>query len=224
MFFKYKVALLIILLISIFSLSVVDASSKNDKLDLFGKVIIVDPGHGGRDPGTRYGNILEKDLNLEISKKLVNELENEGAIVYMTRNTDIDLSKSGEINKKRNDLYRRVRFIENKKSDLYLSIHLNWFNNRSFSGAEILYNNINKNNKFLAQTITDSFDNNGIKTRDIRTTNLYIYRNTTVPGLLIECGFLSNNNDRYLLQQSWYQRKIGKIITNGSIKYFNNIK
>lgn len=212
------------LLVSIFSLNIVDAENKSDKLDLFGKVIIVDPGHGGRDPGTRYGNILEKDLNLEISKKLVSELENEGAIVYMTRESDIDLSKAGEVNKKRNDLYRRVRFIENKKSDLYLSIHLNWFNNRSFSGVEILYNNINKNNKFLAQTITDSFDNNGIKTRDIRTTDLYIYRNTTVPGLLIECGFLSNANDRYLLQQSWYQRKISKIITSGSIEYFNNIE
>lgn len=222
MILKYKTLLFLVLLLSIFSLFSIDAKKvENKKLELFGKVITVDPGHGGRDPGTRYGNILEKDLNLEISKQLEKELSSRGAIVYMVRDEDEDLSLDSDYRKKRSDLYRRIRFIENNKSDLYLSIHLNWYRDYYFGGVEILYNNINQKNKLLATKITEEFSNNQIKTRDIQTTNLYIYRNTRTPGVLIECGFLSNRNDRYLLQQTTYQRKISKIITEGVINYLN---
>lgn len=182
---------------------------------------ITGASHGGRDPGTRFGNILEKNLNLEISKALEKELTKNGAIVYMIRDSDVSLNSKYDVRKKRSDLYRRIKFIENKKSDLYLSIHLNWYNNAYYGGVEILYNNINKNNKVLASNIRDSFLNNNIKTREIKTTNLYMYRNTYTPGVLIECGFLSNKNDRYLLQQASYQKKISTVITKGVIDFLN---
>lgn len=191
------------------------------ELPLFQKVIVVDAGHGGRDPGTRYGNTLEKDLNLEIAKVLEKELLKQGAIVYMTRDEDEDLSNSSDYRKKRADLRRRVNFIEEKKSDLYLSIHLNWYKDYYYGGAEILYNNINKNNKVLATNLKESLTNNNIKTRDLKTTNLYMYRNTNVVGVLVECGFLSNKNDRYLLKTKWYQEKFSKALVEGVIKYFN---
>ena len=105
---------------------------------------------------------------------------------------------------------------------MYLSIHLNWYNDYYYGGVEILYNNINKNNKILGESITEEFVKNKIKTRKPITTDLYLYKNTRVPGVLIECGFLSNKNDRYLLQQTTYQQKISKIITNGVIKYLNH--
>lgn len=216
---RYKISLFVFLLLVVFSLSFVQAHHKSKELPLFQKVITIDPGHGGRDPGTRYGKILEKDLNLEISKALEKELTKQGAIVFMTRDKDEDLSSRYDVRKKRSDLYRRIKFIEKNKSDLYLSIHLNWYRDYYYGGVEILYNNINKDNKRLSQILTSEFSKNKIKTRKNITTDLYLYRNTRVPGVLIECGFLSNKNDRYLLQTNKYQKKISKIITRGVINY-----
>ena len=214
---KYRTLILICFFLLVISFQVISAK----ELPLFQKVIVVDAGHGGRDPGTRYGNTLEKDLNLEIAKVLEKELLKQGAIVYMTRDEDEDLSNSSDYRKKRADLRRRVNFIEEKKSDLYLSIHLNWYKDYYYGGAEILYNNINKNNKVLAANLKESLTNNNIKTRDLKTTNLYMYRNTNVVGVLVECGFLSNKNDRYLLKTKWYQEKFSKALVEGVIKYFN---
>lgn len=214
---KYRTLILICFFLLVISFQVISAK----ELPLFQKVIVVDAGHGGRDPGTRYGNTLEKDLNLEIAKVLEKELLKQGAIVYMTRDEDEDLSNSSDYRKKRADLRRRVNFIEEKKSDLYLSIHLNWYKDYYYGGAEILYNNINKNNKVLAANLKESLTNNNIKTRDLKTTNLYMYRNTNVVGVLVECGFLSNKNDRYLLKTKWYQEKFSKALVEGVIKYLN---
>lgn len=202
---------------SIFFINIVNS----EELPLLHKVITIDPGHGGRDPGTRYGKILEKDLNLEISKVLEKELEREGAIVYLVRDKDIDLSKETDYRKKRGDLKRRIEFIEEKHSDIYLSIHLNWYNNYNYRGAEILYNNINPNNKKLAESLKNSLYDNKIKVREIRTTNLFLYRNTNTIGVLVECGFLSNNNDRFLLQTKNYQERFSKVITEGVISFFD---
>lgn len=214
---KYRALILICFFLLVISFQVISAK----ELPLFQKVIVVDAGHGGRDPGTRYGNTLEKDLNLEIAKVLEKELLKQGAIVYMTRDEDEDLSNNSDYRKKRADLRRRVNFIEEKESDLYLSIHLNWYKDYYYGGAEILYNNINKNNKVLATNLKESLTNNNIKTRDLKTTNLYMYRNTNVVGVLVECGFLSNKNDRYLLKTKWYQEKFSKALVEGVIKYFN---
>ena len=214
---KYRTLILICFFLLVISFQAISAKG----LPLFQKVIVVDVGHGGRDPGTRYGNTLEKDLNLEIAKVLEKELLKQGAIVYMTRDEDEDLSNSSDYRKKRADLRRRVNFIEEKKSDLYLSIHLNWYKDYYYGGAEILYNNINKNNKVLAANLKESLTNNNIKTRDLKTTNLYMYRNTNVVGVLVECGFLSNKNDRYLLKTKWYQEKFSKALVEGVIKYLN---
>lgn len=219
---KYKISLLVFLLLVVFSLSAAQAHDKSKDLSLFQKVITIDPGHGGRDPGTKYGKILEKDLNLEISKRLEKELVKEGAIVFMTREKDEDLSSKFDVRKKRSDLYRRIKFIEKNKSDLYLSIHLNWYNDYYYGGVEVLYNNINKENKRLSEVLTNEFAKSKIKTRKNITTDLYLYRNTRVPGVLIECGFLSNKNERYLLQTKGYQEKISKIITKGVMNYLNN--
>lgn len=182
------------------------------------------PAHGGRDPGTRYGNILEKDLNLEISKVLRDTLLKQGATVYLIREVDEDLSSQWDSAKKRGDLYRRILFIQKKKSDLYLSIHLNWYNNTYHQGAEVLYNAINPNNKILGEKIMESFRKKTYTKRNLITTDLYLYRNTRVPGVLIECGFLSNANERYLLQTEKYQRKVADVITDGVIQYIKEIK
>lgn len=212
---KYKTTLLIIFCLLVLSLQIISAQT----LPLQDTIIMVDPGHGGRDSGTYYGKIYEKDINLEISKALENELTKNGAIVYMTRTRDIDLSSIYDSAKKRGDLYRRLLKIKETKSDLYISIHINWYQNTSMKGAEVLYNSINENNEKLARSIVKEFKTDLGSSRTIKTTDLYMYRNTTTPGVLVECGYLSNPTERTLLQQENYQRKLAKSITNGIINY-----
>lgn len=221
---KYKWYIAILFLAIICICMFVTAKAEVD-LSLLGKVIVIDPGHGGRDPGTIFGKIYEKDINLEISKVLEQELLSRGAIVYMVRSDDSDLSSVYDKLKKRGDLYRRILFIgdEAKKTDLYLSIHINWYKNSSWSGAEVLYNSINPNNKILGEIVMQHFKKDLNTKRTLKKTDLYLYRNTRVPGVLIECGFLSNPNERYLLQQSSYQKKLSKSITNAVIDYFDTI-
>ena len=212
---KYKTTLLIIFCLLVLSLQVISAQT----LPLQDTIIMVDPGHGGRDSGTYYGKIYEKDINLEISKALEEELTKNGAIVYMTRTRDIDLSSIYDSAKKRGDLYRRLLKIKETKSDLYISIHINWYQNTSMKGAEVLYNSINENNEKLAKSIMKEFKTDLGSTRTIKTTDLYMYRNTTTPGVLVECGYLSNPTERTLVQQEDYQKKLAKSITNGIINY-----
>ncbi len=219
---KYRTISLITMILLTFSLQLVHAYPK--ELPLLGVIITVDPGHGGRDSGTLYNDLYEKDLNLEISKKLETELTSQGAIVHMIREEDIDYSSEWDENKKRGDLYRRILMIEENESDLYLSIHINWYRNTSYKGGEVYYNNINEKNKILAQSIQSEFKNDLNSTREIKTTDLYIYSNTNIPGVLVECGYLSNSDDRYLLQTKAYQEKLSKSITFGVIEYLKITK
>lgn len=216
---KIKSIIIITIIVLLSSLDLISAKT----LPLLGIVITIDPGHGGRDPGTMYNSIKEKDLNLEISKVLEKELTKNGAIVYMIRTSDIDLSSIYDSKKKRGDLYRRLLKIKENKSNLYLSIHINWYQNSTHKGAEVLYNSINKNNKILAEAIMNEFKTNQKSKREIKKTNLYMYKNITTPGVLIETGYLSNPTERRLLQSESYQKELAKSITNGVKNYLKAI-
>lgn len=216
---KIKSIIIITIIVLLSSLDLISAKT----LPLLGIVITIDPGHGGRDPGTMYNSIKEKDLNLEISKALEKELTKNGAIVYMIRTSDIDLSSIYDSKKKRGDLYRRLLKIKENKSNLYLSIHINWYQNSTHKGAEVLYNSINKNNKILADAIMNEFKTNQKSKREIKKTNLYMYKNITIPGVLIETGYLSNPTERRLLQSESYQKELAKSITNGVKNYLKAI-
>lgn len=215
----YKIICLFIFITSIFAVQ--NANASINELPLFGRVIYVDPGHGGRDPGAMYGTFMEKDLVLEISKVLEEKLTSQGAIVFMTRDTDEDLSSKWDPRKKRGDLYRRILLYKKNNAEMYLSIHLNSSVDSSDHGIEVLYNKINKNNKILGTILINNFDKDFKNVRELITTNLYMYKNTTVPGVLIECGFLSNSDDRYNLKKKSYQERLATTITNAVVEYFN---
>lgn len=217
MLIRYKFFLLLVTLFSIFLIQIVDAK----KLPLQGITITIDPGHGGRDSGTRYGKLLEKDLNLEISKVLKTKLKEYGATVYLLRDEDIDFSKNTDPLKKRGDLKRRIQFIESKHSDLYLSIHMNWYSDYYYGGTEVLYSSINSKNELLAKDLTTAFLDSQMKTREIKKTDLYLYNHTNTVGVLLECGFLSNSDDRYLFQTKSYQEKFALAVTKGVLRYIN---
>ena len=220
---KYKVLFIILFITLLMSLQFVDAKI-NDKLTLTNRIITIDPGHGGRDSGTSYQKIYEKDLNLEISKVLKKVLEDKGATVYMIREDDSDLSSRWDSAKKRGDLYRRILKIQENKSDLYLSIHINYHYSTNVKGAEVLYHPINDKNLVLAEAIMKEFSNDLGSKRKVVKTNLYLYSNTRVPGVLIECGFISNPDERYLLQKESYQEKLAEAITKGVLNYFLEIE
>ena len=208
-----KLFTLVLLILNISIISYV----KGENLDLIGKVIYIDPGHGGIDPGATYKDIYEKDINLSIALKLKKELENNGAIVYLTRYDDIDLSISTN-NHKKSDLNNRVRAINNSTADLFISIHLNSYGT-SWHGVQIFYDDNNSTNEGLASIMDKNIKNlNGNRTYK-KKNNLYLLKNIKIPGILVEVGFLSNENERYLLTNSKYQEKVSKSLCNGIKEY-----
>ena len=216
-----KIYSIFLLIIFICVFSFVSADIKKSNLELIGKVIYVDPGHGGPDPGTVYKDIYEKDINLEICKKLQTILENEGAIVYLTRYGDYDLSKSYTGSRKKSDLNNRAKIINDSKADLYISIHLNSISSSTWSGAQVFYDDVNKNNYDLALLMQQELKQDLKTNREVKEiSTMLMNRKITIPGILIEAGFLSNPNDRYLLQKADYQYKIVESIKKGIIKYF----
>ena len=216
---KYKLLIIFFFFITIFSISKVYALI-ND-YSLLGKTIYLDPGHGGVDSGTTYKQIYEKDLNLLLSKKLEQSLISHGATVYLTRETDKDLS-STKNNRKRSDLINRAYLINKEKPDIYLSIHLNYLANSKYKGLQIFYNNKNQENEHIASSLTTYIKEKTTNVREPKINNTYyMYRNITTPGVLIELGFLSNPDDRYRLTHSEYQDKLIDNLTYAIIKYFH---
>ena len=215
---QYKTLIICLFFLSIFCISKVNALVKD--YSLLGKVIYIDPGHGGRDSGAISSTFYEKDMNLILSKKLETILTEKGAIVYLTREGDYDLSNS-TINRKRNDLYNRVKLINNSNCDLYISIHLNASPSQKWNGIQIFYSNILKENKLLAQTVTDTMKENLKNVRDIKKENgYYMYSKIKVPGILLEAGFISNANDNYKIRQEEYQTTLMNNIAIGIENYF----
>ena len=216
---RYKITVLFILLISICTFNFVEAGT--NELPLLGKVIYLDPGHGGLDPGAMYKNIKEKNINLQISKNLEKRLTKLGAIVYLTRYDDYDLPVNNTINRKRSDLSRRGNIINKSDCDLFLSIHLNAENTGIWKGAQTFYNTNNKENKKIAELLQQQFKEDLNSKRKAKNKNdLYLQKRINRPGVLIEVGFLSNASERYLLKQEKYQDKVTLSIANALLKYF----
>ncbi|MBO5096652.1 MAG: N-acetylmuramoyl-L-alanine amidase [Bacilli bacterium] len=206
-----------LVLLMLFSFSKVEAL-----LPLSGKIIVIDPGHGGKDPGTVSGDIYESHINLKISKYLEYYLSKNGASVILTRNGNYDLSSPNIYNRKRNDFDNRIKLINNSNADLYLSIHLNYLSDSSYYGPQVFYNEQNENNKVIADTI-QKYLNEQIKTnRETKKipSRTYMYSKLKPDGVLIECGFLSNYNEKMKLKTNKYQEKIAQYITEAIIKYY----
>ncbi len=211
-----KILLIIVLLISAIFIN----KEVKAMLPLSGKVIIIDPGHGGADPGTTKDNIYEKDINLAISKYLELELAKVGASVILTRDGDYDLSYPNAKWRKKSDFDNRIKIINSNEADLYISIHLNYLSNSSYSGAQVFYNN--DTNKEIAMVIQETINKELNNDREIKKipSKTYMYDKLTTSGVLIECGFLSNPPELNKLKTSTYQQKIAVVIKNGIINYY----
>ncbi|MTI62213.1 MAG: N-acetylmuramoyl-L-alanine amidase [Firmicutes bacterium] len=178
------------------------------------RIIILDPGHGGRDPGAVSMGINEKDLNLKIAAKLHFLLQNRGIKVKMTRTDDRYLF-----------LGDRVRMANNLKADIFISIHCNASNSPRTNGIETLYYPESFKGKVLAEEIqlklVDKLKRKdlGIKTRD----DLFVLKYTSMPAVLIECGFLTNPEEKKLLTSDSYGNDIATAISSAASEYFEKL-
>ncbi|WKV08815.1 N-acetylmuramoyl-L-alanine amidase [Thermoanaerobacterium sp. CMT5567-10] len=193
--------------------------------ELKGKTILIDPGHGGIDGGTSSGNLLEKNINLEASMILKSKLISHGAKVIMTRDKDVSLENLCNDNdyRHRRDLKARVNMINDNKIDIYLSIHVNAVSNAPYvKGPMVFYSNTNENSKSLAEYIQVSLNVAAGVNRNPNIANYFLLTNAKKTGILVELGFITNINDKNLLQSKEYLSKLSDAIIDGLEKYFKS--
>ena len=183
--------------------------------------VVIDPGHGGEDPGKVGSNdVLEKDLNLKIAKKVIKLLKKEGIQVVTTREDD------NVPTAKREDLEQRIKLINETKPELTVCIHQNSFPNASVKGAQVFYyapSEIGKEVAGIVQEELRTIDSEN--TREIKANETYyMLKNTEVPTIIVECGFLTNPEEAEKLTNEEYQDKIAKAVFDGIIKWLEKEK
>lgn len=191
------------------------------------KTFLIDPGHGGTFPGrVNESKVLEKDINLDIALKLDQLLEETGALVVMTRRTDTDLIPQESKEEKlllqqRADLEQRIQIGAQAQADYFISIHCNSIPNEKWHGAQTFYNPDDPESKALAQAIQQmlieqfgDYDREALPREDT-----YLFKNATMPTVIVECGFLSNAEEAAKLQDSAYQQQLAWAIYLGINNY-----
>jgi len=197
----------------------VEAYAYAHAMPVSGKIIVIDAGHGGWDPGMVSGKVEEKDINLSIAKKLQVFLEQGGATVIITRLDDSDLAKN-----KSGDMQIRRLIANTSKADIFVSIHQNSYHTANVKGFQAFYFNESDNSKKLATSIQESlkeFVSPGNKLGAKANKNYYVLKQTEMPAVLVECGFLTNHSERNRLTSDEYQEKIAWGIYLGIVNYFN---
>ncbi len=187
-------------------------------------VIVIDAGHGGEDSGAVDNGVLEKDINLDIALKLRDFLITSGYTVVMTRDTDIsiyDSSSSTISEKKVSDLHNRLSIINGSDDNILVSIHQNKFEQSKYYGAQMFYSPNNPKSEYLAESIRRSVtgllqpeNKRELKAAD---SSIYILNKATVPAVIVECGFISNQEEAQKLSDEDYRSKMAFAIFCGVI-------
>lgn len=190
--------------------------------------VIIDAGHGGEDGGAEVDGILEKDINLSIADKLADTLRLCGVRVTEIRDEDIsvyDDSAQTLREKKVSDLKHRVEIVNESENNILVSIHQNKFDNSAYSGAQVFYSSNNDKSRVLAESIRNSVVSllQNDNTRELKPANsdIYLLDNATVPAVIVECGFLSNDEERAKLLDSGYQSEMAYSIAMGVLEYID---
>ena len=190
----------------------------------------MDAGHGGIDGGAIGKNgVKESPMNLKIALKVRELLEQNGAIVLLTRDKDVGLySDTGTIRKKKNeDLRERKKMVDESKADLFISIHMNSFPQQpSCAGAQTFYpkncENSKKISNYIQEELIRILDNKNKRTSKEKS-DVYLLKKCSIPTVLVECGFLTNPKEERLLQDSTYQEKVAWGIYIGILRYFDDV-
>jgi len=219
-------ALLAVLVLIMMSKPPAQESLQHIPLPLSGRVIVVDPGHGGGDGGAVSAEgTIEKEINLEIGKFLRDYLSQAGALVVMTRTEDKDLAfpeTDGLYKRKVEDLKRRVEIARENQADLFISVHLNAIPSSRWYGAQTFYNPAMEANKKLAEAIQSELTRNLENTKRFAKADqdIYLLRTVACPAALVEAGFLSNPREAGLLNDRDYQRKVAGSIYEGILRFY----
>ena len=189
------------------------------------RVIVIDPGHGGADPGAQNSELKEKDINLDISFRLRKVLDSMGCVVILTREVDKDFFLPGFVlgrMAKRVELNNRIQIATENNADLFVSIHANSFPQRNSYGMETYYHQNSPSGKVLAEIIQAQLtqlqpDNK----RKAKAGDYYIINQSEMPSVIVEVGFMSNPRERKLLLSDNYRDSIAHAISTGIEDYFN---
>lgn len=187
---------------------------------LDGKIITLDAGHGGSDPGAIGSDgTKEKNITLPIAKMLKEILEDKGAKVYMTRTTDVDVF--GPNASDAEELQARVNVGEKYNSDMFVSLHVNSSVNKNVGGFSTYYYPKTDNDLRLAKNIQNKLAANfGVDDLGVRQANFYVIKRISMPAVLVEMCFISNEKELTLMKGQWFQKKTARLIAEGIEKYF----
>ncbi|MBQ6934839.1 MAG: N-acetylmuramoyl-L-alanine amidase [Clostridia bacterium] len=177
------------------------------------RVIMLDPGHGATDNGCSYFGINEKDINYDIALRTKGQLERLGYKVIFTHDDKEYISPHG-----------RAKLANRKGADLYISVHQNAAENSDAKGIETWFSVRNPHSKRLAEAIQTSLvDNTKSEDRGVKVTaSLVVVRETKMPSVLIECGFLSNLSERELLASENYRQITAESIAHAVNDFAQN--
>lgn len=187
--------------------------------------IVLDAGHGGFDPGKiGIGGQKEADINLAIALKVRKYLEANGVKVVMTREDEAGLYEENAENKKVQDMKKRIAIMESADALATVSIHQNSYGEEYVNGAQVFYHADSKMGEELASVLQESLrerlnpqNHRQIKAND----SYYLLKKTTVPTVIVECGFLSNYKEASLLETEEYQDKVAWAIHIGILQFIN---
>lgn len=188
------------------------------------RVIVIDAGHGGYDPGaiTPQGT-YEKDVNLAVAKKVGKYLEPSGMKIILTRDEDEDYvpdGVKGKKTKKQLDLNYRINLAAAAKAEAFVSIHVNAVSGAQKSGAESFYHYNSEKGKSLAEFIQrELIKIPEMNRRVAKPGDFYVVKNTTMPAVIVEVGYLSNPAEEKKLLQGWYQDQLAKAVAKGIAVY-----
>jgi len=189
--------------------------------------VVIDAGHGGVDPG-KVGEtgLEEKDVNLSIAYKLKDYLEMQNIAVTMTRTEDDLLVDCSEKGFKTRDMKKRVEILESAEPTIGISIHQNSYPSEKVRGAQVFYYEESASGKALAATLEQVLEErlDGEHRRTIKENKTYyMLKNTTVPTVIVECGFLSNRAEEALLATEEYRDRVAWSLHLGILRYLNEM-
>lgn len=192
-------------------------------IEMIRRTVVLDPGHGGIDPGAvGPSGVLEKDIALSISKRAASLFRQSGAKVVLTRDNDKEPGNgAGHVPDKVEDLAHRVKISEESNADIFLSIHLNSFSGSREYGAQVFYQSGSAQGKKLAESIQSQLNNCLVDSgREALPGDFFVCRNSRAPAVIIEVGFLSNPEEEKELAEPFYQTRASWAIFRGAVNYF----
>jgi N-acetylmuramoyl-L-alanine amidase len=208
----------------------IELSSKDTFIDPKSGIIVVDPGHGGIDGGASKEGVLEKEINLDISKKLKSILEQKGYTIIMTREEDVSLDYLDNSKKSRHqrDLNARANIINKSNGQLFISVHVNCNLKRpSTAGTIVFYDDKYEQSKTLADSLQkelNQMEMSGKKRTEHSPARgeYFVLSKTNIPGVIVETAFISNKAELQEITKDPFRLEIAKAIAKGVEQYLSD--